>query len=148
MNRYEKRKVHVLAVLPDAGDQSALREIFDHSNWTLRIVDNYHDAVRILSTNAFGVVITDTNLGTGCDWKGILNAALSTAVPVPVIVTDRLASERLWAEVLNLCGYDVLPKPFAGMEVYRIVSAAWRSWLDQCGLATQGQLSSSQTQCS
>jgi DNA-binding NtrC family response regulator len=45
-----------------------------------------------------------------------------------LIVTDRLADERLWAEVLNLGGYDLLLKPFDPEELLRVVSSAWASW--------------------
>jgi hypothetical protein len=34
----------------------------------------------------------------------------------------------LWAEVLNLGGYDVLLKPFDRAEVVRVAGMAWRCW--------------------
>ena len=43
-----------------------------------------------------------------------------------MIVTSRLADERLWAEALNLGAYDVLAKPFDRTEAMRVVAAAWR----------------------
>ncbi len=43
-------------------------------------------------------------------------------------MTDRLADERLWSEVLNLGGYDVLLKPFEPGEVLRVVNSAWTCW--------------------
>jgi hypothetical protein len=39
-----------------------------------------------------------------------------------------VADERLWAEVLNLGGYDVLSTPFAAGEVLRACFLAWQSW--------------------
>jgi hypothetical protein len=42
-----------------------------------------------------------------------------------MIVTSRLADERLWAEVLNLGGYHLLAKPFDASEVVRVVGTAW-----------------------
>ena len=45
-----------------------------------------------------------------------------------VIVTSRLADNRLWAEALSLGAYDVLAKPFNPDEVLRTVSLAWRDW--------------------
>ncbi len=45
-----------------------------------------------------------------------------------LIVTSRLADEGLWAEVLNLGGYDVLAQPFDAEEVYRVVFLAWDEW--------------------
>jgi DNA-binding response OmpR family regulator len=46
--------------------------------------------------------------------------------PPPLIVSDRLADEQLWAEVLSLGGYDLLMKPFDAKEVHHAVSTACR----------------------
>jgi hypothetical protein len=45
----------------------------------------------------------------------------------------------MWAEVLNLGGYDVLPEPFDGSEVIRILSLAWLHWRDKYRCARKGQ---------
>ena len=45
-----------------------------------------------------------------------------------LIVTARCADDQLWAEVLNLGGYDVLMKPFERTEVIRVISLAWLNW--------------------
>jgi DNA-binding response OmpR family regulator len=43
-----------------------------------------------------------------------------------LIVCSLLADDRLWAEVLNIGGYDVLMKPFLPIEVTRVVRMAAR----------------------
>jgi DNA-binding NtrC family response regulator len=53
-----------------------------------------------------------------------------------LIVTCRLADERLWAEALNLGAYDVLAKPFDRDEVLRSVSLAWLNWHQNHEVAT------------
>jgi FixJ family two-component response regulator len=59
-----------------------------------------------------------------------------TLLPYPplLIVTSRLADERLWAEALNLGAWDVLAKPFEQDEVIRIVSVACQHWQDRHGV--------------
>ena len=47
------------------------------------------------------------------------------SIPPQLIVADRLADDALWAEVLNLGGYDLLMTPFEPEEVWRVVSMAW-----------------------
>ena len=42
-----------------------------------------------------------------------------------VLSMSRLADEALWAEVLNLGGYDLLASPFDPIEVDRVVTLAW-----------------------
>lgn len=45
-----------------------------------------------------------------------------------MIVASRLADERLWAEVLNVGGYDLLVKPFEKDEVAWVVGLAFDQW--------------------
>jgi hypothetical protein len=45
-----------------------------------------------------------------------------------LIVTAPLADEHLWAEVLNLDGFDVLAQPFRPDEVKRVIESAWWSY--------------------
>lgn len=54
-----------------------------------------------------------------------------------LIVVSRVVDDGLWAEVLNLGGYDVLATPFRAREVIRSVSFAWRHWQDRL---TRGRL--------
>jgi DNA-binding response OmpR family regulator len=70
------------------------------------------------------VVLCEQNLRDG-SWKDVLSIATGLRYAPPVIVTSRLADEHLWAEVLNLGGYDVLAKPFERDEVSRTLDLAW-----------------------
>ena len=70
------------------------------------------------------VVVCDQVLADG-DWRDLLKDLQSEQqLPPPMIVLSRLADDRLWAEVLNLGGYDLLIKPFAATEVSRVVKMA------------------------
>ena len=42
--------------------------------------------------------------------------------------STRPADDKLWAEVLNLGGYDVLPLPAHALDTFRTVSGAWHNW--------------------
>ena len=48
--------------------------------------------------------------------------------PPLLIVTSRLADDRLWTEALNLGAYDVIAKPFDRKEVDRVLNLAWARW--------------------
>jgi DNA-binding response OmpR family regulator len=61
-------------------------------------------------------------------WKDVLEQVTILPDPPSLIVTSRLADERLWAEALNLGAYDVLAKPFDSAEAMRVIGAAWRAW--------------------
>jgi DNA-binding response OmpR family regulator len=72
------------------------------------------------------VVISGARLPDGHSWNDLLNEMRTMECPPPLIVTDRLADERLWAEVLNLGAYDLLTIPFDAKEVLHAVSTACR----------------------
>jgi hypothetical protein len=122
--------VTVLAILPDPGDQGSMRRIFDHSKWELRFARTLHEAQAALQDLRIGVVVCESCLADGRCWKDLLSHTAAMAPPPPLIVTDRLADDSLWAEVLNLGGYDLLMKPFDEGEVRRVVTLAWHCWKD------------------
>jgi DNA-binding NtrC family response regulator len=82
-------------------------------------------AVAHLSRSAISVVICDTDLPDG-DWKDVLQQVLQ-ARSAPVLIVSRVADHSLWAEVLNLGGYDVLAQPFDREEVTRVIASALRA---------------------
>jgi len=84
-------------------------------------------AVEILNSCPVGVVICDAEIEGG-DWQALLSSLQDRPAPPNVIISSRLADERLWAEVLNLGGYDVLAQPFDEAEVRRVVHMAWTAW--------------------
>jgi DNA-binding response OmpR family regulator len=62
------------------------------------------------------VLICESNLSDG-SWRDVLSGLAAEAAAPPLILVSRLADDHLWAEVLNLGGYDVLSKPFDAREV-------------------------------
>jgi DNA-binding response OmpR family regulator len=87
----------------------------------------WRDAVRSASSIPPRVIVCERRLPDG-DWRDVLGLALDLPHPPTVIVTCRQADEHLWAEVLNLGGYDVLAKPFDEREVGRSLTLAWERW--------------------
>lgn len=69
------------------------------------------------------VVVCDQTFADG-DWRELLSDLQAEQQMPPLIVSSRLADDRLWAEVLNLGGYDLLTKPFVAAEVSRVVKLA------------------------
>jgi len=116
-----------LVVSPFEEDLRSLRGTLASSNWTLYVASGAAEAQKILRQTAIPVILCERELPDG-NWKDLLAAAAGLEYPPLVIVTSRLADESLWAEVLNLGGYDVLAKPFIPIEVIRVMSMAWRRW--------------------
>ena len=80
----------------------------------------------MLRSSRLGVVISESSLTGDYGWKDLLHSLQNMEDPPPLIVADRLADERLWAEVLNLGAYDLLTMPLDGREVLYAVTAACR----------------------
>jgi DNA-binding NtrC family response regulator len=114
----------LLAVLPCAEDRALLGAILGRSNWRLRFTRTFEEARTALNAFSFRAVISESRLSEDHGWEDLLREIQSMANPPPLIVADRLANERLWAEVLNLGGCDLIAKPFDAKEVLHVVSVA------------------------
>lgn len=102
-------------------DHAALRRILRPISWDVWDAECCAKAFRLLSDASVQTVISDEVLPDG-DWKRVLAHTHSRPRPPKLIVASRLADESLWAEVLNLGGYDLLAKPFDAEEVRRVVA--------------------------
>ena len=130
--------INAVAILPSHEDRLRLSEIFRHSRWHLDLSECLNDARVLLNKAHIGVVLTDSHLPDG-GWRDVLHELGGRRITAPpLIVVSRLADERLWADVLNLCGYDVLATPFRTDEVLWSISSAWRHWRDNCLSGTPG----------
>ncbi|HVP48779.1 MAG TPA: response regulator [Bryobacteraceae bacterium] len=127
--------VSVLSISPVEDDHFALQDILNRLQvsldpsliFTVNSRLTLAAALAALRERQFEVVVCERDLQPG-SWKDVLDQVTILPDPPPLIVTSRLADERLWAEALNLGAYDVLAKPFDRTEATRVVGAAWRTW--------------------
>jgi len=121
------RVVTVLAVSPFDEDHIFLTHLFSHSNWRMHQARSCSEALKLLRQHSIPVVLCEAEMPDQ-GWKRIL-AELGRLPESPLlIVTSHLADDALWAEVLNLGGYDLLMKPFDRLEVLRVIGLAWLHW--------------------
>ncbi len=118
------RRIPILSVSPDENDHNALLQIVDELPFLLTAAWTCREAARYLDTEPFGIVLCECKLPDG-NWVEILNRTSRALEPPLLIVTSRLADVSLWAEVLNLGGYDLLAKPFNRQEVRHVLTSAW-----------------------
>jgi DNA-binding NtrC family response regulator len=71
-------------------------------------------------TQNYDVVLTEAELSDG-KWLDVLHLVRDSPHAPHVIVTDKHADARFWAEALNLGAYDLLAQPFHPPEVQRIL---------------------------
>jgi DNA-binding response OmpR family regulator len=108
-------------------DGLSLDKIFLDSNWQSHGAGNCQEALEFLDQHHVPVVLAEPELSDG-SWRELLNGMARLSAPPNLIVSSRLADDRLWAEVLNLGGYDVLVRPFEAEEVLRVTFAARHNW--------------------
>jgi len=119
----------VLLVSSRSGDHASLRRIFGDSPWDLQAVFTGRDCLRLLRGNRrhISVVICEHTLPDG-GWKPLIKQLDKLPGRPRLIVSSRLADERLWAEVLNVGAFDLLvAEPFEAEEVLRVTESAWRA---------------------
>jgi len=117
--------VTVLLVSADLQDHTRFRGILNSTPDQLRVAASYAEAVRSLHRERPLVLICEASLPDG-SWKDVLSHTCALPDAPPVIVTSTHADDRLWSEVLNLGGYDVLSKPLYDEEVRRVIGLAGR----------------------
>jgi len=120
-------RISSLAVSPCAEYLSFLESRFEEANWNLYKANTYQAALDELTGRRVPVVLCECQLPDG-NWKDLL----SQLGPMPerprLIVFSRNADERLWAEVLNMGGFDLLAVPFREDELLFTIGSAWLDW--------------------
>jgi len=112
----------ILFVSPARRDQADLRRILSRTHRII-VAATCRRALRRIREGGVQIVLCDRDLPDGT-WVDILGQVADSGDPPLLIVTSRVADERLWAEVLNLGGFDVIAKPFAANEVLHVLSTA------------------------
>ncbi len=104
-----------------------VHDVFRSRNWRLFEARDRRRALECLEKNPVQVVVAESQIADW-DWRRIL-ADLRRLNPVPpLVVTSRMADDYLWAEVLNVGGYDVLAQPLDRDEVERVIASARRHY--------------------
>ena len=130
MVRRRRHSDVILAVNLRRQDSQFLQTIFAGLPWKLASVATLTQGVRQAKSQSVPVIVCERDFQDG-NWKLLLDEVSRLAKPPRLIVASRFADERLWAEVLNLGGHDVLITPFDADEVHRVVSYAVDSWYFQ-----------------
>ena len=123
-NQPAQENITLLAISPNQEDRQSLEKILDRDHWTIQGARSLREAATLLRERP-RLILCEKDLPDG-SWKDVFREAGGIDDPPPFVVVSRHADERLWAEVLNLGGYDVLLKPFEESEVCRVTGMALR----------------------
>src|SRR4051794_39016411 len=103
--------IAILSISANEDDHSALQRLIGHSRWMMDKARNLSEArASLLQKSEISVIVCDCDALPGA-WIAILDDLLDMPNPPSLILTSRLADDRLWAQALNLGAWDVLAKP-------------------------------------
>jgi DNA-binding NtrC family response regulator len=121
------RRASTLAVILVASNRdetcAAVAQILQGTHLPVVHAGDVSDSFEALHSRPVSVVLCEGDLPGG-GWKPVLSTIQSLSGAPLLVVTSPCADTRLWAEVLNLGGYDVLAQPFDAEEVRRILLQA------------------------
>jgi len=120
----------VLSISPLEEDHLSLEAIVGHSTWALFKACDVVSALAVLQQHEISVALCERDLRPGT-WIDVLEHINALPSVPSLIVTSRLADDRLWSEALNRGVWDVLAKPFDRTELLRSVKSAWHHWHTQ-----------------
>ena len=95
--------------------------------WRTQEAHGYREAILQLCRENAPVIVCASKLPDGA-WEDILSATATQTVRPRIIVVSRSADERLWVDVLNSGGFDVLASPYQEREIRRCIELACRAW--------------------
>lgn len=115
----------VLLLVPQC-DACLLKQIISSEHYRLIEAQSFYEAVKPILDSNVDVVICDICARGDDRWKHVLHLTqISESANKPkLIVCSSFHSPSLWAEVLNLGGYDLLLKPFDEKEVTKVLEYA------------------------
>ncbi len=118
-------RVPVLVVSPYPDDHVQLGQFLEREHWEMCHVSTCEEALGLLQRVPVSIVVAESD-AAGVNWRRLLPA--TQRVPFPqkpaLVVASSKADDRLWSEVLNLGGYNVLAKPFDAAEVRWVLENA------------------------
>ena len=104
-------------------ERRLVQEVFRECGWRLFEAPDQRSATQCLKRHPVQVVIAKSDMPDG-SWQEMLGHLRCLVRPPLLIVASRTADEHLWAEVLNIGGYDVLAQPFERDEMVRVIASA------------------------
>lgn len=113
----------ILFVSPHREDATVVSRMLGSLSVSIEHVADVKQARTKMQSRTYEVILSAANLPDGT-WLDVLDMARRVSPNSEVIVTDREADARFWAEALNLGAYDLISQPFASGEVQRILSNA------------------------
>ncbi|MGH9613342.1 MAG: response regulator [Bryobacteraceae bacterium] len=106
-------------------DDPTLQSVLRNLGWRVCVSCSIRETLAAARDNRLDVVICDEELTDG-GWKDLLAGFAHFPCPPSLIVISERLDSSLWAEVLNLGGFDVLLRPLKENEIAGVLHMAHR----------------------
>jgi DNA-binding response OmpR family regulator len=116
-------RARILSVSAKDADHAALCRFIDGRRWQFLTAHTCGEALRELRCRGARAVFCELALPDG-NWKHVLEQIRGLQDPPRFAVVSPRADERLWFDLLDLGGHDVLSKPLVEDEVRNMLGPA------------------------
>ncbi|MEP6716079.1 MAG: hypothetical protein ABJC09_10930 [Terriglobia bacterium] len=113
-----KERVRVVALIDGAAERATLHTLAARESWRLAIAHDHQALLRELR-QAPAVVVCEG------DWRAILESLRAAGARCRMILAAPQTVDKLWLEVLELGGYDVVTSPFHERRLIDAIDHAW-----------------------
>ncbi len=114
----------ILLVSKSDTAELAVREIAGQAGYAVVRESDIERGLAVVRTVRPDLINCDADIRGARDWRVFLDEG--GADTVPLILASRIPTDALWAELLNLGGFDVLTLPFDRVELERVMLSALR----------------------
>ena len=129
-------KPHLLVVEDERAIQIALAGLLGRAGYEVSIAANGADALAMLETGAYDLVLTDLALGNGPSGMEVLERAKTLRPESAVVMITAHGSEKIAVEAMKAGAEDYVPKPFDNDQIRLVVKRA----LERTRLARENRL--------
>ncbi len=124
---HPKSKPTVLIVASGTDNAVPLRAVPGSDKWLIEKALTCREAILAARRFRPRVVLCEERLPDGT-WRDLLRELDELWHGSRLIVVSPNADDALWAEVLNLGGYDVLTEPVDRIELQRVIENCYPEW--------------------
>lgn len=113
-----------LVMMGDEEERRVMAACLDSLGWTSRFAANQRQARELLAYRPASIAFVDGDNARQC-WRNLVGLfRWGGPTPLPCIVVSTRIDSSFWAEVLNLGGYDLVPKPPDAAQLGWVIETA------------------------
>ena len=120
-----EHRIRVLVVMPNPPDRAAFAGIAAHAHWEVRMASTRESAEEILKHHPADVIVCDRDVKPA-GWREAMEALAAQSPESRFILSTPANDDKLWLEVIERGGYDVVSTPLHQDRVIRAINQAAR----------------------